>query len=398
MKVPQVAVLDLGTSRVVCALVAPDGDGGLKVLARADVPCKGLRRGIPTDLEETAKSIDTAVREVQKATGIEIDGLVLSVSGAHLEGVNGQGYKPIVPRGRHITYQDVMEVVTHSRSLVLPPDREQVQAIPREFKVDGLRDVKRPIGMAGGTLEAVTYIVTGSVAAVGNAEKAVNMTGWRVEQMVLGPLAAGLGVLSQEEIDAGAAVVDLGAGTTDVGVFTGGSLTSAVCLPVGSALVTSDVSKLLKTSPEEAERLKLDVAIALSRGVSERETVQVTQLGSMEARPLQRKVLCEIVESRLRETAVMVSQHIEKAGLAGVLPGGVVLTGGGARLRDVDKLFEEELRDTKVRIAQEPETGSAVALGLARFVLHCHDELAPASGPQGWKDRVRTLYSVFRKE
>lgn len=392
-----VSVLDLGTSRAICATLVAEG-GELKTLARSEVPCRGVRRGIPTDLDETAKSIDNAVREVQKMVGSEIESLVVNVSGAHLEGLNGQGYKPIVPRGRHITYQDVMEVVMHSRSLVLPPDREQVQAIPREFRVDGLRDVKRPIGMSGGTLEAMTFIVTGSVVAVQNVERAVTMTGKRVDQMVLGPLAAGLGVLTQEEIDNGAAVVDLGAGTTDVGIFTNGSLASAVCLPIGAALVTSDVSKLLKTSPEEAERLKLTHAVAMAKGLAERETVEVTQLGQTEARPLQRKVLCEIVESRLRETAVMVAQHIEKAGLVGMLPGGVVLTGGGARLPGIDRLFEEEMPHLRVRVAQAAETGSAVALGLARFVLHCHDELVPALGPEGWKDRVRTLFSIFKKD
>jgi cell division protein FtsA len=397
MKAPGVAVLDLGSSRVVCAMINATGDGDLHVVARTETSNKGLRRGVPTDLDETAKSIDTAIREVQRTVGSEIESLVVSVSGAHLEGLNGQGYKPIVPRGRHITYQDVMEVVTHSRSLVLPPDREQVQAIPREFRVDGIRDVKRPIGMGGGTLEAITFIVTGSVFAVQNVERAVTITGRKVDQMVVAPLAAGLGVLTQEEIDLGAAVVDIGAGTTDVGIFTHGSLSSAISLPVGAGLVTSDLSKLLKASPEEAERLKIAHALAVSKGLSERETVDVTQIGQSEARPLQRKVLCEIAEARLREIAVMVAQHIEKSGLAAMLPGGIVLTGGGAKMTGMDKLFQEELRNGKVRIAQEVGTGSAVALGLARFVLHCHDDLVPASGPDGWKDRVRTLFSIFQK-
>ena len=393
-----VAVLDLGTSRALCALVRTDENGVSKVVAQAENPCRGLRRGIPTDLEETAKAADNAVREVQRATGEEIERLIVNVSGVHLEGLNGQGYKPIVPRGRHITYQDVMEVVTHSRSLVLPPDREQVQAIPREFRVDGLKGVKRPIGMGGGTLEAVTFIVTGSVAAVGNVERAITMTGRSVEGLIAAPLAAGLGVLSTEEIENGTAVVDLGAGTTNVGVFTEGSLSSMTCLPVGAALVTSDVSKLLKTSPEEAERLKLTYAVASAKGLSERETVEVTQLGQSLARPLQRKVLCEIVESRLRETAIMVGQHIERAGMIGMLPGGLVLTGGGSNLPGIDRLFEEEIPHLKTRISPPLEGGSAVALGMARWTLQCEEELLPANGTRGIKGSVRTLFSIFRKE
>ena len=393
-----VAVLDLGSSRALCAVFKPGENGATDIVAHAGSPCRGLRRGIPTDLEETAMAIDNAVREVQRSTGEEIERLIVNVSGVHLEGLNGQGYKPIVPRGRHITYQDVMEVVTHSRSLVLPPDREQVQAVPREFRVDGLRDVKRPIGMGGGTLEAVTFIVTGSVAAVQNVERATSMTGRSVEGLVAGPLAAGLGVLSTEEIENGAAVVDLGAGTTNVGVFTEGSVASIACLPVGASLVTSDVSKLLKTSPEEAERLKIAYAVASAKGLSERETVEVTQLGQTLARPLQRKVLCEIVESRLRETAIMVGQHIERSGMVGMLPGGVVLTGGGSKLAGIDRLFEEELPHVKVRIAPPVEGGSAVALGMARWTLHCDEELLPASGARGIKGSVRTLFSIFRKE
>ncbi len=392
-----VAVLDLGTSRIVCAVVAANPDGDTKLLARAEVPCKGLRRGVVTDLDETAHAVDEAVREVQRGLGEELPDLVVNVAGSHLEGLTGQGYKPVVPRGRHVTYQDVMEVVSHSRSLVLPPDREQIQAVPREFRVDGLRDVKRPIGMGGGTLEAITFIVTGSVVAVQNIERAVNMAGRRVDQKVASPLAAGLGLLSQDEIDHGVAVVDIGAGTTDIGIFCDGSIVSAISLPISAGTVTSDISKLLNTSPEEAERLKLAYAVAYAKGIPEKETIEVVQLGSHEPRPLQRKLLCEIVESRTRETATMIGQYIEKSGLAGMLPGGMVLTGGGVRLRDLDRVFEEEMPQMKIRVAPTVETGSAVSLGLARFVLHCHEDLVPASAPEGVKGGIRTLFSIFQK-
>ncbi len=401
MKNELVTVLDLGTTKVTCLAAIPDGDG-LKVLGAAVFPCKGVKKGVVTDLDETSRSIDSAIRQVQNETGQEITSVVVTISGQHVEGTNAQGFKPIVPKTRHITHHDVMEVINHSRSLVLPPDREQIQALPREFRVDGQRDVQKPIGMSGGKLEVVTYIVTGQTSQVQNIEKAVQMTGKKVEQMVLGALASGIGVLTQEEMDLGAVVLDIGGGKSDLGIFVKGSLAYSATLPIGGQLVTSDLSKLLKTAPEEAERLKLVSGAALAKIVPERDSLEVMQIGQNIARPLQRKVFCEIIESRMRELAVMVAQHIEKSGLKATLPGCIVLTGGGANLLGIEKLFEDNIKHTKVRVAEphlgaewESQRGLAAAVGSARFAIQCYDELGPAAGNLPWRDRVKSLFSVL---
>ena len=398
-----VTVLDLGSTKAVCLAATAGDNGEVVVQAVGTAECKGVKRGVVTDLEDTARAIDTAIRRVQTDLGVSIEEVIVGISGSHVEGINAQGYVPIYPRSRSITREDVLQVINHSRQVMIPPDREMIQAIPREFVIDGQRGIQKPIGMSGSKLEAVTYIVTGQQSLIQNVEKAISNTGRSVEQMILLPLASGLGVLTQEEITLGAVVVDIGGGTTDVGIFSNGSIAASACLPLGGGHVTSDISKLLKTSPEEAERLKIEFGAALARVASENDSVEVMQIGQSVARPLQRRVLCEIVESRMREIAVMVKQQIEKSGLVGMLPGGLVVTGGGSQLEATDKLFAEVLKHLRVRQAEPhipakfgSDAGTAAAMGMARFAIQCYeDELGPAGGSGDWKGKIRTLWSVL---
>lgn len=402
-KTKLVSVLDLGSTKAVCLCAESDGAGGVDVRAVGVAECKGLRRGVVSDLEETASAIQSAIRKAQTLAGEEITSLIVSIGGTHVEGLNAQGFVPIYPRSRAISREDVLQVINHSRQHMIPPDREQIQALPREFRIDGQRGIRKPIGMNGSKLEVVTYIVTGQTTHIQNIEKAVSMAGKRIDQMVLQPLASGVAVLTDEEMELGTAVVDIGGGTTDIGVFAGGSVAFSATVPVAGLLVTSDLSKLLKTTPEEAERLKLDSGYSLSKGVTDDESVSVMQLGQTQFRPLQRRVMVEIIESRMRELATMVKQQIEKSGMVGMLPGGVVLTGGGSHLPGTDKLFADVLKHLRVRVA-EPEIagnsaailnqpGMATAVGLAKFALQfVDDELAPADNGS-WKDRIRTFWT-----
>ncbi len=395
--------LDLGSSRALALAARAEGEG-VEVLGFAEAPCKGVRRGIVNDLEATARAADAALRELGASLGIETGAVTLSVGGAHVEGTTGQGATTVAPRGRTITHGDVAEVVDRSKAAMFPPDRELFQALPREFRIDGEGNIHRPLGMSGGRLEVVTYLVSGQSAHLQNLERAVAMHGRRVEGMVLSPLAAGIAVLGQEEIESGAAVVDVGAGKTDLAVFAGGSLVYSATVPVGAGMVTSDVSKLLKTSPEEGERLKIECGSAWSKGVGEGETVEVRQIGVPEPRPMQRRVLAEIIESRMAELATMIGQHLERSGYAALLPGGVALTGGGSRLAGTEELFGETLRGVlrgvRVRSAwprlpsgeRRPEFAAAV--GLAQFGLQNHEEAGP--GGRGALGRVRSLFALRR--
>lgn len=395
-------VLDLGSSKIVALVAEPDDEGGVSIVGLETAPCKGLKKGAIVDLEETARTIDALARKLGAKLGRELTDFVVSAAGPHVEGTNAQGFKEIIPRNRTITHQDVMEVIQHSRSILLAPDREQIQAIPREFRIDNQRNILRPVGMTGGKLEVVTYLVSNQTAQVQNVQRALNLTGKNLEQLVLGPLASGIAVLTPEELEMGTAVLDFGAGKTDMAIFSQGSLAYSCSIPIGSALITSDISKLLKTSPEEAERLKVESGCALAGSVSEQEIVEVRQLGQPMARPMQKRVLAEIIESRVREMTGMVKGQLEKSGFQGLLPGGFVLTGGGAQLDKCDALLRSTVGAYPVRkgapeIGGESDTfGYGVAVGMAQFVIQISEELEPVDGAQTWQDRVKSLWSLLK--
>ena len=406
MSSERITVVDIGSTKTACIVAERGEAGGLRVVAATSTPGKGMRRGSVADLDEAARSVDVAVREAERLAGAEQERVSVGIGGPHVEGTTTRGYVPIYPKSRQISREDVLQVIKHSRQVSLPPDREQIQAMPQDFSVDGLGSIQRPIGMSGGRLEVNTFLVTVQAAHVQNIERAVTMTGHKVEQMVLQSLASGLGVLSADELEMGCAVIDIGGGTTDVAVFENGAIVFQASLPVGAQLVTSDLSKLLKTTSEEAERLKCAFGTALPDTVAENETVDVLQLGHTDPRPLARRVLCEIIQSRTREIATMAAQQLQKSRLLGSLPGGVVITGGGSQLPGTPELFESVLQNTKVRIGRPSDAGIrmkgmdgpewAAGAGLARFALqNLDDDFSPVGGSEDWKDRIRTFWSLL---
>lgn len=402
MATDPVVVLDLGSTHALALAAQWDEEQGLCILGVGSAPCRGMKRGVVNDLEEVARAADSALRGVQTSIGRSISKVTVSVSGTQIEAIDARGLKPIHPRGRLITHQDVLEVINHSRAIVLPPDREQIQALPKKFVVDGIKDVMRPIGTAADRLEVISYVVTGDHETREKLEQLLALNARTLEQMVYAPIAAGVGVLAQDELSAGSAVLDIGAGKSELGIFLGGSIAYAVTLPIGGGHVTSDLALLLKTSPEEAERLKLSSGHARASEVSDNDSVEVTQVGQGHSRPMQRHVLCEIIESRMRELAVMVRQHMDRSGTNGKLLGGLTLTGGGSRLAGVEGLFEEVLTPLRAKVAEPsirhpelPPYGAAIAVGMAMFTLQSYEELEPASGFGNWQDRVKSLFSFL---
>lgn len=396
-------VLDLGTSKASLVVAELDDHGDVAIRDLFVVPMRGMQRGVIVDLDEAVQSLKECERLVA-SQGIKRE-VTVSVNGAHLEGMNAQGFQPIFPPNRAIHREDVLHVVNHSRQVTPTPDREQILALPREFRIDGQRGIMRPVGMSGNRLEVLTHLVTGHIAHLYNVERAVDAAGFKVRQMVPAPFASGMAMLSEEERGAGCVVVDLGAGTTGVSIFSQGCVAGTACIPLGGQNVSGDVSKLLKMTLEEADRLKMEHGRAILGTLKEDSTVEVRQIGQSSPRHLQRRVLYEIIEARMREIALRVRDQVERSGMLGTLPGGLVITGGGSAMPGVAQLFAKVLREPNVRVAAPRMSGKAglrasqpefaSVCGLAVYALQDNlDAVEPASGFDSWKERILTLFQL----
>jgi cell division protein FtsA len=395
------AVVDFGTSKVAALVVERRPDGSTKVLAGAVEPSAGVSRGVVSDADAASAALESAVGEVEHRTERRAEELHVSIGGSHVRGGDARGVLPIYPQGRDVRREDLLSVVQHSRQSMLPPGREHVFAVPRYFRLDGGAPVADPVGLPASRLEVTTHAVTADAAAMNAVDHAVRLGGRRVAGMVPTGPAAGLGAASRSAMEQGCVVVDLGAGTTSIAVFAEQSLAFTACLPLGAEHVTTDVAALLGLGRDEAERVKREHGVALAHLTGEKEAVQVRQEGTSDSRPVQRRVLCEVIESRLRETAGLVRQLLEPTGLLGSLPGGLWLTGGGSLLPGTEELFSEALAlgaaGPRPTGQGAPSPTMSVAIGLAKFALaETETDLAPVSGQASWRERVRTIRALLQ--
>lgn len=357
-----VAGLDIGTTKV-CLATAESGLGGRpRLISLTAAECRGLKRGVVVDMDDTVEAIREVIAKAGDRIGEHLDNVYVGVTGEHILSLNSEGVTALqsAPVGE-ITQADVTKVIEESQLIPLAPDREVIHAIPRGFVVDGQHGIRRPIGMSGARLEVQTHIVTGASASLQNIERCVQRAGLNIADVVLEPLASSHAVLSRAEMNIGVALVDIGGGTSDIAVFADGAIAYSAAVPVGGQLVTLDISKLLRTMPEEAERLKIEYGCATTKLLQDTETIEVTQLGARVSRALPRRVLVEVIEPRMRELLRMVRAHLERSDEWRLLPGGIVFTGGGSQLPGTPELAQEILGAMPSRVG-----GPANADGLTR--------------------------------
>jgi cell division protein FtsA len=343
-----IAGLDIGTTKI-CAIIAEvSNDEILDIIGVGTSPSIGLRKGVVVDIDDTVESIETAIAKAERMAGIEIDSVYVGIAGSHISSINSHGVVAITGEDKEITQEDINRVVEASQIISIPPERNILHVLPRGFVIDGCQNIKQPLGMSGVRLEVETHIVTAAITSIENLIKSVHRVGLNVDDMVLEPLAASQAVLSNSEKELGVVLVDIGGGTTDIAIFKEGSICYTSVLPVGGDHVTNDIAVGLRTPITNAEKLKIRSGCALANMVGEEEKLEVLTTSGKSTRDISRKLLCEIIEPRVDEIFGLVKRELAEAGYDGLIPAGVVITGGASLMKGLPELASEKL-DLPVR-------------------------------------------------
>jgi len=333
-----VAGLDIGTSKV-CTVVGEMTDNGVEIIGLGTHPSQGLRKGVVINIETTVASIKKSVEEAELMAGCEIHTVFTGIAGGHIKGFNSHGI--VAVKNKEVGERDLERVLDAAKAVAIPQDQEVLHVLPQDYIIDDQDGIKQPLGMSGVRLEARVHIVTGAVTATQNVVKCCNRAGLSVAEIVFMPLTAAESVLTEEERELGVAVVDMGAGTTELAVYHDGMVKHTVVLPIGGHHVTNDIATGLRTPFGDAERIKQRFGLAKAALVAEDERVEVPSAAGKSSGSVSRQILCEIIEPRLDEVFQLVRKEIEKSGYEESLPSGVVMTGGSMLLPGAVEMAEE---------------------------------------------------------
>jgi cell division protein FtsA len=331
--------LDIGTSKVVAIVgeVAPDGT--LKIVGLGSHASRGLKKGVVVNIESTVQSIQRAVEEAELMAGCQIHSVYAGIAGSHIRSLNSHGIVAI--RDREVYAHDVERVIDAAQAVAIPADQKILHILPQEYVIDSQEGIKEPLGMSGVRLEAKVHVVTCAVNASQNIEKCIRRCGLEVEEIILEQLASSYAVLTDDERELGVCLVDIGGGTTDIAIFTEGAIRHTGVIPIAGDQVTNDIAMALRTPTQYAEEIKIRYACALAQLAGADQTIKVPGVGERGARDLSRQALAEVVEPRYDELFTLVQAEIRRSGFEDVLAGGIVLTGGTAKMEGVVELAEE---------------------------------------------------------
>lgn len=394
-----VAGLDIGTTKVAAIIAEVDDEDTVNIIGVGAGPCDGLRHGMVVNLDKTVQAVAHTLSQAEQMAGITAPPVCVGIAGSHIRGISGRGVVAVSGPDREITVEDVDRVISAAQAVALPSDRELIHIIRQEFVVDEQRGVKDPVGLCGVRLEAEVYIITAALTAVQNLFRCVEKAGYQVGGVVLEGLASSEAVMSQQEKELGGILVDLGGGTTDVAVFFEGSIRHTGAVMLGGRNVTSDLAYGLRTSLEEAERVKVTHGSSRHLDGDKETFLEVTALSGQSTRKVSRAVLVDIIQPRMEEILSLAHDEARKCEYSRLATAGVVLTGGAATLSGAAALCEE-IFGAPVRLGiptgfsglvnevQNPAFATAVGLVLywVRHPEEFHDGSPPVSGL--W-DRIR---------
>lgn len=368
--------LDVGTTKTTAIVAEVVDDREIYVIGIGHAPSRGLKKGVVVNIDQTTRSIAQAVAEAEKMADMVIDCVYVGVAGGHISSFNSKGVVAIGGEEKDIAHADVQRAIEAARTVAIPPNREIIHILPRQFTVDSEHGIRDPIGMSGVRLEVDCHIVMGAVTSVQNLMRACNRAHLEVVNIVLEPVASAESVLTDDEKELGVCLVDIGGGTTDVAIFNQGSIIHTAVIPVGGNHVTNDVAVGLRTTTARAEELKIKYGSSRMELVDPAKTMEVVNAGGDDSRTVPVAALVEIVSPRVEEMFGLVRQEIERSGCYDFLPAGVVVTGGASLLRGTVETAGEVL-GLSVRLGKPHRVKGlaekvdspifATALGLIRY-------------------------------
>lgn len=334
-----IVALDIGTSKVVCLVGELTPQGVIEIVGVGSQPSRGLKRGVVVNIESTVSSIQRAVEEAELMAGCKVHGVTVGIAGSHISSLNSHGI--VAVRDREVSEYDLERVIDAARAVAIPADQKILHILPQEYLIDNQEGIKEPLGMSGVRLEAKVHLVTGATNAIQNIEKCIRRCGLEVDAVVLEQLASSFAVLTEDEKDLGVCIVDIGGGTTDIAVFTAGSIRHTAVIPIAGDQVTNDIAMALRTPTQHAEQIKIKYACALAQLAHGNEMIKVPSVGDRPARDLSRQALAEVVEPRYEELFTLVQAELRRSGFEDLIAAGIVLTGGTSKMEGAVELAEE---------------------------------------------------------
>ncbi|HUL63424.1 MAG TPA: cell division protein FtsA [Burkholderiaceae bacterium] len=331
--------VDIGTSKVVVAVAEVLPDGRFQLIGLGQANSEGLRKGVVVNIEATVQSIRKAVEEAELMAACHITDVYTGIAGSHIRSFNSSGMVAI--KNREVSAEDVARVIETARAVNIPTDQQVLHVLTQEFIVDGQEDIREPIGMSGVRLEVRVHIVSGAVSAAQNIVKCVRRCGLEVNDLVLQPLASSMAVLTPDEKELGVALIDIGGGTTDIAVFTGGAIRHTAVIPIAGDQISNDIAMALRTPIQDAEEIKLRHGVAKEVLADAGEKIEIPGLGDRAPRMLSRQTLAAVIEPRVQELFALVQRVVRDSGYEELISSGVVLTGGTSLLPGIGELAED---------------------------------------------------------
>ncbi|MBT7333388.1 MAG: cell division protein FtsA [Gammaproteobacteria bacterium] len=331
--------LDIGTNKIAAIVAEVDVDGALNIIGIGTYASRGLKKGVVVNIESTVQSIQRAVEEAELMAGCSISAVYAGIAGNHIGSLNSHGI--VAVSDREVVQQDVDRVIDAAQAMPIPADQNILHVLPQEYIIDSQEGVKEPLGMSGVRLEAKVHMVTCAVNAKQNIEKCIERCGLQVSDVILEQLASSYSVLTEDERELGVCIIDIGGGTTDIAVFTGGAIRHTAVIPIAGDQVTSDIAQALRTPTQNAEDIKVKYACALTQLAHAGEVIKVPGVGDKPARELSRQALAEVVEPRYAELFSLIQAELRRSGFEELIAAGIVLTGGAAKMEGVIELAEE---------------------------------------------------------